>query len=242
MNDRPIVYIASPYTLGNQELNARFQCKVWDDMMNEGLVLPFAPLWSHFHHLHYPRHYQDWVDYDLALLTRFDACLRLDASFPAIGYRVSQSSGADGEVEAFRKMNKPVFFDKDSLYGWVKERGVKTENGGQVQFDTGAVRSSDAEGARFDLVSPIGLRRVAEACNEGAAKYGDYNWEKGMPIGDLLNHAIQHLYKYLSGDRSEDHLGHAAWGCMAACHSEESWPQLNTGLRPLRGVKAGGAA
>lgn len=96
-----------------------------------------------------------------------------------------------------------------------------------VQFASGAVRSSDAEATRYDLVSPIGLRRVAEACAEGAGKYGDYNWERGMPIHDLLNHAIRHCYLYLSGDRSEDHLGHAAWGMLAACHSEELWPQLN---------------
>lgn len=102
-----------------------------------------------------------------------------------------------------------------------------------VRHATGAVRSSDAEGTRYDLISPIGLRRVAEACAEGAAKYSDYNWERGFPIHDLLNHVIRHAYMYLSGDRSEDHLGHAAWGMMAACHSEELWPHLNEGT--LRG-------
>jgi len=108
---------------------------------------------------------------------------------------------------------------------------VKTVTEKGVSFSTGAVRSKDAEGARFDLVSPIGLRRVAETCREGADKYGDYNWEKGMPINDLLNHALQHIYNYLSGDRSEDHLGHAGWGLMAAMHSEEMWPYLNENLR-----------
>lgn len=102
---------------------------------------------------------------------------------------------------------------------------------GVVEFDTGAVRSDDVEGVRYDLVTPIGLRRVAETCQEGAQKYDDYNWERGMPISDLLNHAISHLYNYLAGDRTEDHLGHAAWGCLAACHSEELWPGLNENLR-----------
>lgn len=95
------------------------------------------------------------------------------------------------------------------------------------QFDTGAVRSKDANGTRFDLLSPIGLRRYAEAMAEGSEKYGDFNWEKGMPVHDLLNHCLRHLNLYLSGDRSEDHLGHAAWNIMAACHSEEKWPELN---------------
>lgn len=106
---------------------------------------------------------------------------------------------------------------------------LKEINGSGVTFGSGAVRSSDAESTRYDLISPIGLRAVAEACAEGAKKYGDYNWERGMPAHDLLNHAIRHIYMFLGGDRSEDHLGHAAWGLMAAIHSLEVWPEINEG-------------
>jgi hypothetical protein len=110
---------------------------------------------------------------------------------------------------------------------------VKEQEGANVRFATGAVRSSDAEATRYDLISPIGLEAVARTCAEGAAKYSDFNWEKGMPVGDLLNHALRHVYKYLAGDRSEDHLPHAAWGLLAAIHSEQLWPELNEGT--LRG-------
>lgn len=98
-----------------------------------------------------------------------------------------------------------------------------------VTFATGAVRG--AVQTRYDLISPIGLRRVAETCHEGAEKYGDHNWEKGMQVSVMANHAIAHLYKYLSGDRSEDHLAHAAWNCLGAMHSEELWRNLNLDLR-----------
>ncbi len=97
------------------------------------------------------------------------------------------------------------------------------------KFGTGAVRSDAVEEFRYDLVSPIGLREVARACAEGAAKYGDWNWENGMPVHDLLNHAIAHVYAFLSGDRSEPHLGHAAWNLLSAIHSHELWPHLNDG-------------
>jgi hypothetical protein len=97
------------------------------------------------------------------------------------------------------------------------------------QFDTGAVRSADAENVRYDLISPIGLRAVAEACAEGAEKYGDFNWEQGMPANDILNHALRHIYEFLGGDRSENHLGHAAWNLLAAIHSLKAWPALNEG-------------
>lgn len=98
-------------------------------------------------------------------------------------------------------------------------------------FATGAVRSDDCAKVRFDLISPIGLRRLAETYAEGSVKYGDYNWEKGMPINDLLNHVSTHVNQFLSGDRSEDHLAHAAWGLFSAMHSEEQWPELNQNLR-----------
>ena len=108
---------------------------------------------------------------------------------------------------------------------------MKQVEGDRVKYETGAERSPDREAVRYDLITPIGLRRLAETYHEGATKYSDFNWEKGMPVSDMANHAIAHLYAYLSGDRSEDHLAHAAWNCLAACHSEELWPELNSNLR-----------
>lgn len=103
---------------------------------------------------------------------------------------------------------------------------------GGTQFETGAVRSADASGVMYQLISPIGMRRLAETMKEGFDKYGTYNWERGMPIGDILNHGLRHIFEYLSGDRSEDHLAHATWNLMAAMHMEETHPHLEHGLRP----------
>lgn len=101
------------------------------------------------------------------------------------------------------------------------------------EFESGAHRSRDADHVRYDLISPKGLKRLAATYHEGAVKYAALNWELGMPIHDLLNHSIKHEFTYLEGDRAEDHLAHAAWGLLAAIHSEEMWPDLN---RPhLRG-------
>ncbi len=113
------------------------------------------------------------------------------------------------------------------------EPAVITQAGTTAKFGTGAVRSDTVEEFRYDLVSPIGLREVARACAEGAEKYSDFNWERGMPVNDLLNHAVAHVYQFLSGDRSEPHLGHAAWNLLAAIHSHELWTELNDGK--LRG-------
>jgi hypothetical protein len=108
-----------------------------------------------------------------------------------------------------------------------------TQSNPQKQYDTGAVRSGDCEDTRYDLISPIGLAALARTYAEGAAKFGAFNWENGMPATDLLNHAIAHIYKFLGGDRSEDHIGHATWNLIGVSHSLEMWPELNNGY--LRG-------
>lgn len=119
---RPLVYIASPYTHGDAALNTRFQCALWDELLTDGVVLPLAPLWSHFQHCIFPRPYADWVEYDLALLPRCDAVLRVAAEFSPMRYRVDRSAGADGEVARAREIGLPVFFSKSDLYAWAALR------------------------------------------------------------------------------------------------------------------------
>lgn len=116
---KPTVYIASPYSKGDPAMNAHFQCKVFDRLLGEGKVLPVAPLWSHFQHILFPRPYQDWIEYDQAMLGLYDCCLRLTASLPNVSYEQLKSSGADAEVQTFQRLGKPVFFSIEDLYGWV---------------------------------------------------------------------------------------------------------------------------
>ena len=104
---KPWVYIASPYSKGDQAQNVRFQMRVWDALFNMG-VTPIAPLWSHFQHLHSPRRYENWVEYDNEIISRCDACLRLAAT-GFDGYIQEESSGADAEEKLFLSLGKPVF-------------------------------------------------------------------------------------------------------------------------------------
>jgi hypothetical protein len=98
---------------------------------------------------------------------------------------------------------------------------------GMVHYASGAVRSAGTEHCRYDLISPHALERIAMTYAEGAAKYGDRNWEKGMPICDLMNHALSHIANYLKGEDQggEDHLAHAAWNLMAIMHFEAVKPE-----------------
>lgn len=117
---RPWIYIASPYTKGDQAINTRFQMTIWDTLFALGFT-PIAPLWSHFQHLHTPRPYEDWVAYDNEIIRRCDACLRLTATHGELGYMQHESSGADGEVRLFDRLGKPVFTSVYDLVRWKAE-------------------------------------------------------------------------------------------------------------------------
>lgn len=87
-------------------------------------------------------------------------------------------------------------------------------------FTSGMIRSTDADNVRYDLIPNEGLKRIAATLQKGAVKYGEHNWKKGMPVGECLNHAIRHIYKYLEGDKTEDHLAHASCNLLFCMYYE----------------------
>lgn len=95
-----------------------------------------------------------------------------------------------------------------------------------TKFKSGAVRGKEDSIARFDLITPVGLRRLAETYGEGAIKYSDENWLKGIEAKNLMNHAMTHINKFMDGDKTEDHLAHAVWNLMAIMHFEEKMPAM----------------
>jgi hypothetical protein len=107
-------------------------------------------------------------------------------------------------------------------------REVK-DSGERREFDSGSVRDQREGKGRFDLISPVALRRLARHSENGAVKYGDRNWEKGQPLCSYLDSAMRHLQDFLEGDRTEDHLSAAAWNVFSVIHTEE---MINRGLLP----------
>lgn len=92
---------------------------------------------------------------------------------------------------------------------------------------TGAMRSTDANEVRFDLIPQRMLERVAKVMKTGAHKYGEYNWQKGFTWSSLINHISRHLYLYLIGDKNEDHLAHMVCNLGFLIEFETTHPELN---------------
>ncbi len=68
---------------------------------------------------------------------------------------------------------------------------------------------------RMDLLDPGAMLEQGEILGKGAAKYGEYNWKK-LSIDELLNHAEVHILAWRAGDRTDNHLGHAACRLLMA--------------------------
>lgn len=105
----------------------------------------------------------------------------------------------------------------------VKDSGVRES------FPTGSVRDTRAGKGRYDLLPTRALRRVARHFEAGATKYGDRNWEGGMPICRYMDSGLRHAFNYLEGQRDEDHLAAAAWNILAALETEE---RVKAGILP----------
>lgn len=95
-----------------------------------------------------------------------------------------------------------------------------------VIFGTGAVREPKEGKGRCDLLPAAALLRLAKHYERGANRYGDRNWEKGLPMSSYLDSGLRHLLRYLDGQRDEDHLAAAAWNILGAMWTEDKFPEL----------------
>jgi nucleoside 2-deoxyribosyltransferase len=106
--DRPLVYIAGPYTRPDPVENSHAIIQFASDLIDEGLVTPVVPHLTLMWHLVSPRPLEFWYEYDVATLARCDALFRVDG----------ESTGADREVEFAAARAIPVFTTRDQLREW----------------------------------------------------------------------------------------------------------------------------
>lgn len=80
------------------------------------------------------------------------------------------------------------------------------DSGEREKFGKGGVRDTARGKIRFSLVPWGLLRRVAEIFTLGAAKYDDYNWQRGIPISRSIDSFWRHYDKWIREvEDGEDH-------------------------------------
>lgn len=68
---------------------------------------------------------------------------------------------------------------------------------------------------------------VSKHFEEGAEKYGENNWQKGLPVNCYINSAVRHYLKWLRNDEDEPHDRAFCWNIMCAIWTCKHKPELN---------------
>lgn len=122
---------------------------------------------------------------------------------------------------------------KDFLEEQLKDPEVKAaynavikDSGERTAFDTGAVRDMHEGKGRLDLLPCSAILELAKHCENGAIKYGERNVDKGIPQHSFIDSALRHIFKYLRGDKDENHLVAALWNIAWAVNQEVEKPEM----------------
>jgi len=121
---------------------------------------------------------------------------------------------------------------------------IVADSGKRESFNSGMVRDARDGKGRFELITPVALRRLALVYEKGAAKYTARNWEKGSLLSRFADSAQRHLNDFqmislfkregiplekLPADvnPNEDHLAQAVWNLCCIMHHEDLHPELD---------------
>lgn len=74
---------------------------------------------------------------------------------------------------------------------------------------------------------PTMILEVSKHFEEGAKKYGEYNWQKGIPTHCYIDSAVRHYLKYLRGDTDEPHDRAFVWNILCCIWTCKHKPELN---------------
>lgn len=65
------------------------------------------------------------------------------------------------------------------------------------------------------------ILEVSKHFQHGAEKYGEHNWQKGIPLWSYKDSAIRHYLKWMRGDTDEPHDRAFVWNCLCYMWTEK---------------------
>lgn len=116
-----------------------------------------------------------------------------------------------------------------------------------VRYDAGKLRLQDVPpefekmlgeimtenpGLRIDLIPKLLIVELARVYTEGAKKYADRNWEKGLPWLETFGAGKRHQLKWRMGETRDKelgthHLAQAIWNLAALLEFEKTHPEMD---------------
>lgn len=89
------------------------------------------------------------------------------------------------------------------------------------KYKTKSLRGNSQGKGRFDLLPPTAISRVAKHFESGGKKYGDRNWEKGVPLNRYIDSTLRHLFQILDNQTDEDHEAAVVWNMLCFMETKE---------------------
>lgn len=68
-------------------------------------------------------------------------------------------------------------------------------------------RKDDIAKPRMDLIPPEALMALARVLTDGAARYGDRNWEAGLAWGRVSAALLRHMTAWMAGEETDPDSG-----------------------------------
>jgi hypothetical protein len=69
---------------------------------------------------------------------------------------------------------------------------------------------------------------IAKHFEAGAKKYGENNWQKGIPTKHYIDSGVRHYLKHLRGDQDEPHDRAFAWNILCCIWTAFRKPELDS--------------
>jgi hypothetical protein len=108
------------------------------------------------------------------------------------------------ELLADRRGRDPILFDISCFLDKNDDQGTAWL---KAALDNFSNRAYEGQNATM-------LLEVAKHFEEGAKKYGENNWQKGIPVHCYIDSAVRHYLKWLRGDKDEPHDRAFVWNLM----------------------------
>lgn len=73
---------------------------------------------------------------------------------------------------------------------------------------------------------PTAMLEVSKHYEDGAKKYSERNWEKGIPVHCYIDSGVRHYLKFLREDKDEPHDRAFLWNMLGAVWTHKNKPEM----------------
>jgi hypothetical protein len=85
---------------------------------------------------------------------------------------------------------------------------------------------------KWSLVDWKCLEPMVEVLEVGAQKYESHNWKKGLPVTEVSESLIRHMFAFMNGEDNDpesgkSHLGHVMCNAMFLIYTLKEKPQFD---------------